>query len=152
MPDDSDIRFAEKKKSKGGFRRIWSAFGYTFSGFASAFRNEHAFRQEIYLFVPATIFALVAPIDWIFKIALLLPLPLVLAVELLNSSLEAVVDDISLDYRELAKRAKDFGSAAVFCAFSIAIIVWVAVLVHCASVGQFDAWFAPADASLVAKK
>lgn len=152
MSDDSKIRFAEKKKSKGGLSRIWKAFGYTFSGFAAAFRNEHAFRQEIYLFVPATIFALIAPIDWVFKIALLLPLPLVLAVELLNSSLEAVVDDISLDYRDLAKRAKDFGSAAVFCAFSIAVLVWVAVLVHCAYAGQFDAWFASSDATLVAKK
>lgn len=152
MPDDKKIRFAESKKSKGGISRVWRAFGYTFAGFAAAFRHEHAFRQEIYLFVPAAIFALVSPIDWIFKIMLLLPLPIVLAVELLNSSIEAVVDDISLEYRELAKRAKDLGSAAVFCAFSVAIIVWCAVLVHCAFAGQFDAWFAPADATLVASK
>ena len=39
---------------------------------------------------------------------------LVLVVELLNSAVEATVDRISLDDHELAKKAKDVGSAAVF--------------------------------------
>ena len=39
---------------------------------------------------------------------------LVLVVELLNSAVEATVDRISLENHQLAKRAKDIGSAAVF--------------------------------------
>ena len=111
-----EIHFAEKKKSKGGLKRVWRAFVYTCAGFAAAFRHEHAFRQEVYVFVPAAVLVLVSPIEWIFKAALLFPLPLILALEMMNSAVEAVVDDISLDYRDLAKRAKDLGSAAVFCA------------------------------------
>lgn len=136
-----DEHFAEKQKSRGGFSRIWRAFLYTCSGFAAAFRNEQAFRQEIFIFVPAAILVLISPIDWVFKATLLFPLTLILAVELINSAIEAVVDDISTEYRELAKRAKDFGSAAVFCSIVTALIIWVAVISHCFATGQFEAWF-----------
>lgn len=132
--------FAEKKKSKGGLSRVWRAFGYTCAGFAAAFRCEHAFRQEIFVFVPAAALVILSPIGWIFKAALLFPLPLILAFEMMNSAIEAVVDDISPEYRELAKRAKDLGSAAVFCAMVAAAILWVAVIFHCVKSGQLDAW------------
>lgn len=132
--------FAESKKSKGGLGRVWRAFAYTCAGFAAAFRHEHAFRQEIYIFVPATVLVLLSPIDLIFKAALLFPFPLILALEMVNSAIEAVVDDISLDYRDLAKRAKDLGSAAVFCTIVAAVIIWIAVVAHCFLSGQLDAW------------
>lgn len=149
MPNE-DLHFAEKKKSKGGLSRIWRAFFYTCSGFAAAFRSEQAFRQEVFVFVPATVLVLVSPIEWVFKAALLFPLAIILAVELVNSAIEAIVDDISLDYRELAKRAKDFGSAAVFCSILAAVIIWVAVIAHCYASGQFDAWF-PYGTAVAAK-
>ena len=53
---------------------------------------------------------------------------LVLVVELLNSAVESTVDRISLDDHELAKRAKDVGSAAVFVAFVNLTVVWALVL------------------------
>lgn len=137
---DDEKKFAAAKKSKGGIARVLRAFLYTCAGFAAAFRHEHAFRQEIFVFVPATALVLVSPIEWIFKGALLFPLPLILAAELLNSAVEAVVDDVSPEYRELAKRAKDFGSAAVFCAMAAAAIVWAVVIFHCVKSGQLDAW------------
>lgn len=139
MPDKK-IHFAEQKKSKGGAARVWRAFLYTCAGFAAAFRHEHAFRQEIFVFVPATILVCVSPIDWICKALLLFPLPLILAFEMINSAIETVVDDISLDYRELAKRAKDLGSAAVFCVMVAAAILWFAVIFFCVKDGQLDAW------------
>ena len=39
---------------------------------------------------------------------------LVLAVELLNSAIEAVIERYGPEFHELAGRAKDMGSAAVF--------------------------------------
>lgn len=54
---------------------------------------------------------------------------LVLIVELLNSAIEAVVDDISLSNRPLAKRAKDMGSAAVLLSLLNCLICWAFVLV-----------------------
>jgi diacylglycerol kinase (ATP) len=53
---------------------------------------------------------------------------LVVIVELLNSSVEATVDRISLDHHLLAKRAKDIGSAAVLLSLLNLVVVWSLVL------------------------
>jgi diacylglycerol kinase (ATP) len=53
---------------------------------------------------------------------------LVLAVELLNSAIEAVVDRVSTELHPLAKRAKDIGSAAVLLALVNVVATWGLVL------------------------
>jgi len=53
---------------------------------------------------------------------------LVLIVELLNSAIESLTDRVSLENHELAKRAKDMGSAAVFLAYVNCIVVWGIIL------------------------
>jgi diacylglycerol kinase (ATP) len=53
---------------------------------------------------------------------------LVLVVELLNSAVEATVDRVSLEDHQLAKRAKDLGSAAVMMSLVTAGAVWLLVL------------------------
>jgi diacylglycerol kinase (ATP) len=52
---------------------------------------------------------------------------LVLVTELLNSSIEAVVDRIGSERNELSGKAKDIGSAAVFISLWTAGIVWALV-------------------------
>ena len=54
---------------------------------------------------------------------------LVLAVELLNSGLEAIVDRVSHDHHELAGRAKDLGSAAVTVTLINVIVIWSIIFV-----------------------
>ena len=49
---------------------------------------------------------------------------LVIIVELLNSAIEATVDRISLENHDLAKRAKDIGSAAVLVSLINVLVVW----------------------------
>ena len=51
-----------------------------------------------------------------------------MALELLNSAVEAVVDRISTERHELSGRAKDQGSASVFIALCIVAIVWGGIL------------------------
>ena len=53
---------------------------------------------------------------------------LVMALELLNSAVEAVVDRIGTERHELSGRAKDQGSASVFIALCIVGIVWGGIL------------------------
>jgi diacylglycerol kinase (ATP) len=53
---------------------------------------------------------------------------LILIVEILNSALEAIVDKASPERHELAKRAKDMGSAAVLLSLINAAVVWACVL------------------------
>ncbi|MGH8806808.1 MAG: diacylglycerol kinase [Noviherbaspirillum sp.] len=117
-----------KFKSKSGVKRIYAAFLYSIQGFRTAWKSEHAFRQELMLALPAAIVALLLPVSAFKKLALIAVLALVLIVELINSAIEAVVDRVSLESHPLSKNAKDLGSAAVFLALSLAVATWVVAL------------------------
>ncbi|MCC2961914.1 diacylglycerol kinase [Massilia sp. IC2-278] len=115
-------------KSKSGFRRIVNASNYSIQGLMTAWRIEHAFRQEVLVFVLGVIFAFVLPVSGFQKLVLIGVLLLVLIVELINSAFEAVVDRISLERHPLSKNAKDFGSAAVGLTVVLAAITWATIL------------------------
>ena len=53
---------------------------------------------------------------------------LVLIVEVLNSAIEAVVDRWGPEHHDLAGRAKDMGSAAVFLSDVNAVVCWLLIL------------------------
>ena len=115
-------------KGKTGLRRLWNAFGYSIAGFRAAYKHEDAFRQEAHLaavLIPLALWLPAAPIGRALMISSVL---LVIVVELINSAIEATVDRCSLDSHDLAKRAKDIGSAAVLVSIVIAIVVWALVL------------------------
>lgn len=115
-------------KGKTGLRRLINAFGYSLDGFKAAFEHEDAFRQEVFLalvLIPLAFYLGKNPIEQALMIASVL---LVLIVELLNSAIEAAVDHTSTERHALAKRAKDIGSAAVFLALMIVMVVWGLIL------------------------
>ena len=115
-------------KMRTGMDRVLHAFGYSMQGLKAALRFESAFRQEAALalvMLPASFWL---GRNWI-EVALLAgSVLLVMIVELLNSAIEAVVDRVSLDLHELAKRAKDYGSAAVLFALLWCAGVWATVV------------------------
>ena len=115
-------------KGKTGMQRLWNAFGYSLHGFSSAFRHEDAFRQEVLLAAVLIPIALLLDASGTGKAMMIGSVLLVLIVELLNSAIEAAVDRISLDHHQLAKRAKDLGSAAVFLSLVNVAIVWALVI------------------------
>ena len=53
---------------------------------------------------------------------------LVLGVELLNSAIEAVIERYGAEHHELAGRAKDMGSAAVFMLMLNVVLTWGLIL------------------------
>ncbi len=53
----------------------------------------------------------------------------VLALECLNTAIERVVDDVSDEWRDKARQAKDAGSAAVALAGFGVGVAWVAVII-----------------------
>jgi len=96
------------------FVRVFRAMQYSEQGIRSAWRDEAAFRQElvlVLLLAPLTLWLQLPKLDTVLLLALM---GLVLAAELLNSGLEAVVDMATPDINVLAGKAKDCGSAAVF--------------------------------------
>lgn len=103
---------------------------YSYQGLFAAVRHESAFRQEALLAVALLPLAFWLGRTWMEVAVLALTVVLVLIVELLNSAIEAVVDRISFDWHELAKRAKDYGSAAVHLSLLLCGGVWAAALWH----------------------
>ncbi len=115
-------------KGKQGLTRLFNALGYSRDGLAAAWKHEAAFREEVLLLLLAVPLALYFGQDGLARALLIGSILLVLIVEVLNSGLEAIVDKASPEKHELAKRAKDMGSAAVLLALINAAVVWACVL------------------------
>jgi len=116
------------KPGKKGFKRIFHAAGYSLLGLIAAYKNEAAFRQELWLTIVLAPVAIYLGNTAVERAILLGSLFLVLIVELLNSAIEAVVDRIGSDLHELSGRAKDIGSAAVMFALLNMLVVWGFIL------------------------
>jgi len=124
--DKETIGSAKPKNT--GCTRVLKAFFYSMQGIASSFKHEAAFRQESFLALVLVPISFLLNLELVEHLILVSSIFLVLIVELVNSSIEAVVDDISLKHRPLAKRAKDIGSAAVFLSLLNCGICWISVL------------------------
>ena len=115
------------KPGKTGFSRLKDAFGYSWLGYKAGYKNEAAFREELFLgaiLLPTAIVFAESSIE----LALLIgSLFLVLMVELLNSGIEAVVDRVSDEHHELSGRAKDLGAAAVMTSLINVIVIWAII-------------------------
>lgn len=118
-----------KPKQVGMFHRLFNATRYSLKGYAAAWKNERAFREEtvaLIIIIPVALWLGNGPLQ---KTALIASWLLVMLTELLNSAVEAVVDRIGSEHHELSGRAKDLGSAAVLTALFIAALVWGTVIV-----------------------
>ena len=112
------------KPGNTGLRRIVNATFFSLAGLNAAWRSESAFRQELMLcvvLVPAGLWLGRTAVERALLVGCCL---LVLVVELLNSAIEAVVDRVGEELHPLSGRAKDFGSAAVFVALTLTLVVW----------------------------
>jgi diacylglycerol kinase (ATP) len=118
---------ATHAKGKRGFSHFRAAFGYSLAGFRHALRHEASVRQELLAFLVLVPVAVLLPVEALARLVLVLSMGLVLVVELLNSSIEAAVDRISLERHPLAGRAKDLGSAAVFTAIGLSALCWLVI-------------------------
>ncbi|WP_242113018.1 diacylglycerol kinase [Luteimonas aquatica] len=108
--------------------RLLLATKWSMQGLRAAWLHESSFRLEVYLFV------ILAPLGWwlggngVERALLIGAMLLVLAIELLNSAVEAVIERYGPEHHELAGRAKDMGSAAVFVLMMNVLLVWGAIL------------------------
>ena len=105
-------------------RAIWS-----WDGFVHVFKTEGSLAQWLVANAVFAIFAFVLPLSAGERGFLLMGGVMILAAECLNTAIERVVDDIGTDRRELAKQAKDCGSAAVATTAVGVGIGWVCVIV-----------------------
>jgi diacylglycerol kinase (ATP) len=109
--------------------RIIQAFKASFCGLASAFQTERAFRIEVTVLAAAVPAAFILTPDAFQRAELIACLLAVLAVELLNTSIEKLCDRTTPQIDPVIKIVKDMGSAAVFCALCMAGVLWIGATV-----------------------
>ena len=108
-----------------GPKEIYRAFQWTLKGLKATYQEEASFRMEVYLCIILFPCAFLLAETGIHLILLLGSCLMVLLVEIINSAIEAVVDLVCGEERhELAGRAKDMGSAAVFVALLMVMLTW----------------------------
>ncbi len=116
-------------KQRRGIKQIYAAFLWSMQGLKASFKHEASFRLEVYLaliLTPCAIYLAQSPMQLLLLLSVLL---MVLIIEILNSAIEAVVDMVCGEkYHDLAKRAKDMGSAAVFLGQILVVGTWASVV------------------------
>ena len=110
------------------FRNFFSSVRYALEGFWAAVRHEPSFREDLAFVVILTPIAVILPVKAVSTAVMIASLFVIIIAELLNSAIEWTIDDISLEKRPFAKRAKDMGSAAVFLAYINCAVVWGVIL------------------------
>ena len=111
-----------------GPKQIYRALKWSLAGLKATWTFEASFRLEVYLFVIFFPLGLWLGRGGVEKAILVGSLLLVLSAEILNSAIEVVVDKTTPEFHELAGRAKDMGSAAVFVLMLNVILCWTLVL------------------------
>jgi diacylglycerol kinase (ATP) len=107
-----------------GIGSLVKAFGYSIAGLKAAWKNEEAFRLEVFLSIPIFAAALWLGETWTQRALLIGVWCIVLITELVNSAVESIVDRIGQEDNILSGRAKDLGSAAVLVSICAGMIVW----------------------------
>ena len=110
------------------FRNFFASVKYAVEVFWAAVRHEPSFREDLIFVLILTPFAIILPVNAVSTAVMIAVLFLIVIAELLNSAIEWTIDDISLEKRPFAKRAKDMGSAAVFLAYINCVVVWGIIL------------------------
>lgn len=108
--------------------RLIKAFFASVAAFRHGWKHETALRQEMVVILLSLPAALLLTGDPWKLLALWGSLLLVLAVEFLNTGIEALADRITTEHDPLIGVAKDCGSAAVLVASIFASGVWLVVL------------------------
>ncbi|WP_343817338.1 diacylglycerol kinase [Colwellia asteriadis] len=124
------MQLKTNKPNGSGGARIVKATYCSFLGFKAAFKHEAAFRQELLLCVILLPFSFIVAATLTQWLLLIFTLAFLLFAEIINSAIEALADRISLEHHELIGRAKDLGSAGVFIAMFMVVLVWSATIIR----------------------
>ena len=109
--------------SKDRSENVLQSFRFAFAGIVHAVTHQRNVR--IHFLAAAVVVVLagllrVSPVEWAI---LILTVGFVIATEMMNTAIEAVVDLASPDFHELAKVAKDVAAGAVLVAAVAAVII-----------------------------
>lgn len=122
------------KLKERGIGRLFKSFKYALDGLRYAFKYE----QNLLVHIVATVLVII--FGFLFKISLgewlvlVLIIGMVIATELINTSIEATIDLCTSEIHPLAKVAKDTAASAVlvfaFTAVIIGLIIFVPKIIE----------------------
>ena len=112
----------------GPVKRLLRATYFSLNGLRAGLRTQAPLRLELLILVLLVPIACLVRSGGVDRALLIGSWMLVIVVEVINSAIETVVDRIGKEHHELSRRAKDLGSAAVFCSIVLAVSVWALIL------------------------
>jgi len=102
---------------------------YALKGLRDIIAHETSFRLELILVLFLTPVLFFIPVELSYKLLMFIALMGMPIAEAMNSAIERVTDLVTLEYHEMAGRAKDAGSAVVFLSIVVFVVVWFLCLV-----------------------
>ncbi len=100
------------------------SFKYAWAGLSYAFQTQRNFRIHTFIGIVAISLSILLKLQPIETVVIVLTIGLVMAMELLNTAIESVVDlTVKQHYHELAKIAKDCAAGAVLVSAIVALLV-----------------------------
>lgn len=113
----------EGKFKKKSFKRFLHSFKFSFEGIKYAVYNEVNIFVMIIMAIIAIALGIILKISYVECLVVVLLIGVILSLELVNTSIEAVVDLVTNDKKPLAKVAKDCASGAVSVMSIVAVIL-----------------------------
>ena len=118
-----------QNKKQRSLKRFIKSFKYAYEGLKYAFTYEQNILVHITIALLVIIFGIILNISVTEWLICLIVIGLVIATELINTSIEAVVDLVTEENKPLAKIAKDTSSGAVFIFALVAICVGLIIFI-----------------------
>lgn len=119
--------FEVQSKKQFGIKVLFNIIKYSMQGFFHFYKYERSAILHLVVGIAIIVGSIpfkLRAVEWLFMIFILLTM---LAIELLNTAIEAVCDLVSPEYNPLVKVAKDCGSAATF-SISIGLVIAIIIL------------------------
>jgi undecaprenol kinase len=120
-----DLNGKEKKKSIP----LFDSFSFAIYGIRTAIKQERNLRIHCcisLIVIMASVAFSISSTEWVL---VLLAIGGMIALELVNSSIERLVDLVTQEFHPLAKQAKDFAAGAVLSFAVISVIIGMIIFV-----------------------
>ena len=123
------VNSQEEVLKKKTFKRFMNSFSYAYQGMKYAFYHEVNIFVMIIMALIAMILGILLHINYVEALVVTLLIGTILSLEMINCSIEATVDLVTKEKKELAKIAKDCASGAVFLMSLFSVIIGIMIYV-----------------------
>ena len=118
-----------RENKKYSIKRFISGFKNSKAGLSYAYKNEQSMTIHLISCIIVLVLGTLYHISLMEWMLCIMVLGLIAATELINTSIEAIVDLVTQEFHPFAKIAKDTASAAVFVFSVVAFLSFVIIFI-----------------------